>query len=124
MLNPIDFPSILSVSAFITAVGGAWLTVRKIAKDTEKRKKEWVAEILQHAKEADQANRTNLEVKIHDLELQLKVLRETMDKELEYIKKSHDSEFKHLSEKIENLRQELASQHSNILSLLTKMVSN
>jgi phage host-nuclease inhibitor protein Gam len=122
MVDPINISALLSVAAMITALGGAWLTVRKIQRDSARDKKIQAAAVLQSAKEADLLLQTRLDNKIHDLATELKVLKESNEKDIAHLKETHTSELKSLGEKIEVLRDELRQQSKNILELLTKMI--
>ncbi len=106
----------------VTTLGGAWLTIRKIAKDAEKSKKEQAAEILQEAKEADSELRIKMDAKIHALEAKLKSVELSFNKDIDHLKESYSAELKNLSEKIEQLREQLNAQHSQLLSFLTKLI--
>ena len=120
--DSLNINTLLSIAAMVTAFGTAWLTIRKIAKDAEHQKKVQSATILQAAKEADAALFAKLDNKIHDLTMELKVHKESNQKDLEHLKENHNSDLKNLGEKIETLRDELRQQSKNILELLTKMI--
>jgi glycerol-3-phosphate dehydrogenase len=120
----INTPTIVSLAAGITAIGGAWLTMRRIARDGARQREEHSAKILQSAKQADQELKLKLENKIHELELQLVGTREGLEKDIEHLREYHSSELKNLSDKIESLREELRQQTTGILNLLTKLVDN
>lgn len=122
MIDQINMSTLLSVAAMITAFGTAWLTIRKIAKDMEKQKKVQAAAILQSAKEADAALVLKLETRIHDLETNVRVMKDTHNADIEHLKETYSSEFKNLGTKIEELRDELRQQSQNILGLLSKMI--
>jgi pSer/pThr/pTyr-binding forkhead associated (FHA) protein len=122
MLDPINIPTLLSVAAVVTTVCGAWLSIRKVARDVEKQRKIHAAEILQDAREADSLIKSKIDNRINELEAEIKSLRENVDKDIKYLKESSTSEFKQLSDKIENLREELRLQSKSILELLTKMI--
>ena len=122
MIDPINMSTLLSLAAMITAFGTAWLTIRKIAKDMEKQKKIQAASILQSAKEADAVLIGKLEAKIHDLETNVKVMKDAHERDIEHLKETYSSEFKNLGAKIEELRDELRQQSQNILGLLSKMI--
>lgn len=122
MIESISISAIMGLAAAISAIGGAYLTIRKIAKDAERQKKHHAAEILQSAKEADKALKNSLEGRIHELEVGLKDLREDINKDIRHLKESYNVELKNLGEKIEALRDELRQQHAGILTLLNKMI--
>lgn len=118
----LTYPILLSLASGITAIGSAYLTLRKIASDAEKHHKQHAAAILQAAKEADQSLKINLENRIHELELSLQNLKEDIDKDINHLKESYNVELRNLGEKIEALRDELRQQHSGILALLNKVI--
>lgn len=122
MMPLLNMSTIMGIAAAISTIGGAYMTIRKIAKDAERRKKLHSAEILQAAKMEDKALRQALEARMHELENGLKDLRQDINKDIKYLKESYNVELKNLGEKIENLRDELRIQHTGILSLLNKMI--
>lgn len=122
MTDPVSISALLSVAAMITAVGTAWLTIRKVVKDAEKQKKIQSATILQSAKEADSILNTRLENKIHDLQSEMRVMKESHDKDLEHLKETYNGELKFLGQKIEELRSEVRNQHGQLVQLLSKMI--
>lgn len=113
---------ILSLAGIITAVGGAWLTIRKISKDLQKSQEENNNEILKLAKNDLLVKEQQLESKILSLEDKVENLEKGFQKDLEYLKESHNMEIKNLGEKIESLREEIQRQHAGVLNLLTKML--
>lgn len=117
-----DYQGLLSIAGAITIIGTSYLTLRKIARDAAKAKKEQAAEILQAAKEEDAALKLKLTSKINELESQLEVLEKNIEKDMKYMKESYGAEIKNLGEKIENLRTDLSAQHGSLLALLTKLV--
>lgn len=122
MVESISIATIMSLAAVVSAVGGAYMTIRKIANDAEKHKKQHSAAILQAAKEADNTLKISLENRIHELETSLRDLKEDIDKDMNHLKETYTNEIKNLGEKIENLRDELRQQHTGILTLLNKMI--
>lgn len=112
----------MSIASAISVLGGAWLMIRKIAKDADRSKKNHAAAILQSAKEADSLIKTKLDGKIHDLEAQIRNYQENTEKDIEHLKETYSNEIKNLGEKIENLRDEVNSHHSQIIVLLGKML--
>lgn len=117
-----DYSNLIPLAATITTLGGAWLTVRKIAKDLAKSKKEQAKEILQAAKEEDTLLKTKLEARIEGIKAELKNLEFNVNKDISFLKESHSNEIKNLGERIESLRDELKSQHGQLLTLLTKLI--
>lgn len=122
MADLINMSTLLSVAAVITTLGTAWLTIRKIAKDAERQKKVQSAAILQAAKEADSILKISFDNKIHDLTIELKVLKESNQKDLDHLKETYNGEIKFLGQKIEELRSEVRNQHGQLVQLLSKMI--
>lgn len=117
-----DYTTMISVAATISALGGAWLTIRKIARDAHKSKKEHAEEILSAAKELDLELKLKTDAKIQALDSQLKNLEANVKKDLEHLKETHTNEIKNLGEKIEALRDQLNSQHAQMIAFLSKLV--
>lgn len=65
----------------------------------------------------------NQDSKITLLEQQIRSIEEMVNKDIIHLKESHSNEIKNLSEKIEELRDEVRNQHSQLVQLLSKLVS-
>lgn len=115
---------ILSLAGIITAVGGAWLTVRKIQKDKEQQREAFKASILAEAEESFKLKEKDLQTKIEATEGRLDNLKESVEKDLSHLRETYNGEIKNLAVKIEDLRSELRNQHTQMVSLLTKMIDN
>lgn len=116
--------TLTTLAVSVTTIGGAWLTIRKIVRDIARSRRGHFAEVLQSAKEADSSLKIKLEIKIHDLELQMSNFKENTEKDIKHLKETYSNEIKNLGEKIEDLRSELAVQHGSLLSLLTKLIDS
>jgi Na+-translocating ferredoxin:NAD+ oxidoreductase RnfG subunit len=117
-----DMQTLLPVAGSITVVGTAWLTVRKIAKDAAKSKKELIAEILHAAKEEDALQKAKMESKMEALTVKLASLELSVNKDVGHLKETYSNEIKNLGEKIESLREELRSRFDGTVALLTKLI--
>ena len=117
-----DIQTLLPVAATVTTLGGAWLTIRKIAKDSAKTKKEQAAEILHAAKEEDALMKARLEAKISALALTVSNLEANVNKDIDHLKETYNNEIRNLGQKIEDLRSELKNQHGQLVGLLTEMI--
>jgi glycerol-3-phosphate dehydrogenase len=117
-----DMQTLLPVAGTITVIGTAWLTIRKIAKDAAKQKKEQAAEILHAAKEEDALLKAKLEARIESVKAQLSNLELNVNKDLTHLKETYSGEIKNLGQKIEELRSELKNQHGQLVTLLTEMI--
>lgn len=130
----VEFSTILAIAGAITVVGGAWLTVRKISKDYEKQGELEAAKTLQTAKEeaskvkallvSDRALMLqSIEIKIENVQVDLDTHKASVAKDLSHIRETYNGEIRNLGIKIEDLRAELRNQHSQLVALLTKMIS-
>lgn len=117
-----NLQSLLPAAGIVTTLGGAWLTVRKIAKDAEKSKKEQAAEILHAAKEEDALLKAKLEARIESVKAELANLQLNVNKDMEHLRETYNGEIRNLGQKIEELRSELKNQHGQLVSLLTEMI--
>jgi glycerol-3-phosphate dehydrogenase len=120
----LTWEAIVTVAGAISVVGGAWLTVRKIAKNAEEEKKRHAAEILQIAKEEIAEKEKAIEAKLAALSTQIETLESSVDKDLQHMRETYNSEIRNLGQKIEDLRGELRSQHTQMVQLLTTMIEN
>jgi hypothetical protein len=122
MIDPLNISTLFSITAIITAICGAWLSIRRVAKDAEKQRKIHAAEILQDAKEADAVLKARFDNKFNELESEIKVVKEGVDKDISHLKETHNGEIRFLGQKIEELRSEVRNQHSQLVQLLSKMI--
>lgn len=106
------------------AIGVATLivTVQKVFKNLRKEREEYAAKLMQSAKEDDALLKAKLEARIEKIDAQVKTLELSVSKDMAHLKETYSSEIKNLGEKIEALRDELRSQHSGLIELLTKIV--
>lgn len=133
MDGSIEISTLLAIAGAVSAIGGAWLTVRKIAKDLKKERDLESAKILQAAKEADAKMKADWEAarklhlseidnKIASVEQRLNNLEESVAKDFSHVRETFNGEIRNLGEKIEDLRSDLHSQHGQLVALLTKMI--
>jgi len=118
-----DTMSLMQIAATITVLGGAYLTIRKIARDAEKSKEHQAAVILQSAKEEDSLIKAKLEARIELVRVELANIKLNVDKDLNHFKESHEMEIEMLGKKVEEIRAEFRSSHSQLVELLTKIVN-
>jgi len=113
---------ILSIATGITVLGTAYLTARKIIKDSQASVAKREEELMTQAKEHDQKLFLEIKSELEVLETKITNLEADFNKELSFVKEVHNNELKQLGEKIENLRDDLKVQHSNLLTLITKLI--
>jgi hypothetical protein len=108
----------------VTVLGSVWQLYRHISfKQTLKKDRERGA-ILAEAKAELSRVENDLNEKIKVLEIELAVQKDNVSKDLSHLKEVYNAEIKVLGEKIDLLRQDLQSQHSSMVALLTKLVSS
>jgi len=115
---------LLSLAGVVTAIGGAWLTVRKISKDAQAQKKEHAEDILKTAREELAAKELALNARLNAMDTRIDSLESSVDKDLQHLRETYNGEIRNLGQKIEDLRSELRNQHTQMVSLLTKMIEN
>jgi hypothetical protein len=113
---------IMSAIGALTAVGTAWLTIVKISKSHHDSKSLAKAEILQAAKEEVSSLKRELEAKFMLIENKIEQLQESTEQDFSHLKETHGNEMENLSEKLELLRDDLKSQHSQIMTLMTNLL--
>lgn len=123
-MEMVSLSAILAVAGAFSAVGGAWLTYKKIQKDSKQEAEENAAKILLEAKEEDAKVKTELENKINTLKTQLENLESTVNKDLDHIRETYNGEIRNLGQKIEDLRSELRNQHGQLVQLLSKLIEH
>ena len=122
MSNAETLLPLIPFAVTVTVIGTAWITVKKIARDSQKARKEHADEILQVAREEDALLKAKLEARIESVKAQLSNLELNINKDLTHLKETYSGEIKNLGQKIEDLRSELKNQHGQLVSLLTEMV--
>lgn len=119
-----EFSTLLPTAGVLITLGTLYMTVRKIQKDAEKSKKEQAAEILQAAKEEISLKEKDLAAKLAALDTRIETLESSVEKDLQHLRETYNGEIRNLGQKIEDLRSELRNQHTQMVSLLTKMIDN
>lgn len=103
-------------------LGSSWLIFNKIVRKINENKKEDAKGIIKDAREEDKLLKIELEAQIHDLQSQVTNLKANVEKDLEHLRETYNGELRFLGQKIEELRSEVRSQHSQLVQLLTKMI--
>ncbi len=124
-----DLPQISEMQAY-GALGIAMgvvtlvVTLQKVFKNFRKERDEYAAKILQVAKEEDSILKAKLEARIEKIDLSLKNLEFNVNKDITHLKETYSAEIKVLGEKIETLRDELRNQHSQMVTLISKLIDS
>lgn len=116
--------AITSIGGTLTVFTGLIISWQKIARTSKRSKELQAAKILQEAKEADVLLKTQLEARIEKLESKVENLEENINKDMAHLKETYTAEIKVLGEKIEQLRDELRNQHSQMVTLLSKLIES
>ena len=125
--------SIVGIGGIISIISGFYYKIRKIQSARRQAKELEKAIILQEAKEVAHKYKLALEAKITFLEKDLEVkfeslsekiasVEESLGKDLAHVKESYTSEVKFLGSKIEELKDDLRLQMSQIVSLVGKLI--
>lgn len=128
-LLTMDLPQISEIQAYGAlgiAMGVATLTVtlQKVFKNFRKERDEYAAKILQTAKEEDNLVKTKMEARFAEIETKVRTLEISVEKDISHLKETYSAEIKVLGEKIETLRDELRNQHSQMVTLLSKLIDS
>jgi uncharacterized membrane protein len=119
---PMPDTAISAGLAALVTISGLILSWQKIVKNAKKEREEQAAKILQAAKEEDALLKAKLEARVEKIDLQLKTLELNVNKDIGHLKETYAAEIKVLGEKIEALRDELRDQHSQMVTLLSKLI--
>lgn len=112
----------IPIAGAIITIGGAFLTIQNIRKNMKEEKEAELAKILYEAKEEMALIKADLDSRINETKIQLVNLESSVNKDLDHMKETYSGEIRNLALKIEDLRNELRSQHGSMVSLLTKMI--
>jgi len=119
----IAITTLSAIAGALTVFLTLYMKIRKITKEHEKNKKEMLAGVLQDAKEMDDTLKAKLESRIEAMKAELKNLELNVNKDIVFLKESYKSDIKVLGDKIEDLRKQLDSQHSQLLTVLTNLIN-
>lgn len=127
----LTWEAILVVSGAVTAIGGSWLTVRKIHKDADETRKAHEGAILEKAQaQVDKAMgerkliQKEFEGRLSEIEQDMVAHKAAVEKDFAHVRETYNGEIRNLGQKIEDLRSELRNQHTQMVTLLTKMIDN
>jgi len=121
----LDWNTMIGIAAgVVTAVGGVYTGYRHISLSIKIKKEREREAILAHAKAELDLVEAKLNEKIKSLEIEIEAQKENINKDLGHLREVYNAEIKVLADKIDDLRNDLASQHSSMVALLTKLVSS
>jgi CII-binding regulator of phage lambda lysogenization HflD len=124
-----DLPQISELQAYgavgmAVAVVTLVVTVQKVFKNFRKEREEYAAKILRIAKEDDSLLKAKLEARIEKIDTKVRTLEIKINSDIGHVKEIYSAEIKVLGEKIETLRDELRNQHSQMVTLLSKLIES
>jgi hypothetical protein len=114
----------ITVTGAAATVGTVFVTVQKILKNFKRSHEERNAQVLQAAKEELSITKLKLEARIGALEASLETLKEGVSRDIAHVKETHSAELKNLGERIQEVREQLHLQHTQILQLLTALIDS
>ena len=120
----VDMSTILTTAGSVTVLGGAFATIQKVLNTFKKKRSAYREAILYQAKEDMSLVKQGLELKIENLEEELKDQKESVSKDLGYMKESYSEKIENLSNKIDELKKDLSDSHNNLVLLITRIVDN
>lgn len=104
------------------SIASVFLTAQKLVKHLKSEKEKEIEQVLEKAMAELQKEKTLLEMKIQACFDENERLRESLEKEIEFTRTSYEIEIKNLGDKIESLKEEVRSQNTQILNLLSKLI--
>jgi len=104
------------------SIASVFLTAQKLVKHLKSEKEKEIEQVLDKAMAELQKEKTLLEMKIQACFDENERLRESLEKEIEFTRTSYEIEIKNLGDKIESLKEEVRSQNTQILNLLSKLI--
>jgi len=118
-------------SSMIGAVIGAIGTLLTVAVSLSKLKSSFQKEIndkiiaeVANARTIAESDLKAVDLKLDALTRDIANLEKKVDKDIDHVKAIYNSEIKQLAEKIESLREDVQKQHQQLVSLLTKLITN
>lgn len=115
------------IAPVITAIAtllGLYVSVAKIKSGFKKELEEETQKAIEHARESARSDIALIKADIESLSKEINRLEDSFNKDVQHIRETYNSEIRNLGHKIEELREEVRGQHSQLVTLLTKLVSD
>jgi predicted RNase H-like nuclease (RuvC/YqgF family) len=113
-----------AIGGAATAIGSTWAAIKHIQYNKKFKKEKERQEILSKASEEMAKIEVKLNVRINQLEIELEAQKLSVSTEFVHVKDTYNSEIRVLGQRIQELRQDLADQHSSMIQLLTRLVGS
>lgn len=121
----LDSNSVLEgFAAITTVVGGVYAGISYLLSTSRIKKESYRKSIIDEANIEMAKIKFKLEEKIKALEIELDNQKENISKDIGHLKEVYNAEIKVLADKIDSLREDIQSQHTSMISLLTKLVNS
>lgn len=122
VLNSLSLELVISIVSISVALIGGFFSIQGIIKNIKEDKQKELERVLLEAQENLSLLELKLTAKINENKAEIKTLENSVNKDLNHLKETYNTEIKNLGQKIEQLREELRSQHDSLVTLLTKMI--
>jgi hypothetical protein len=113
---------IVPVGSILFGIVSAWLTFLQLKKHYMEEIESKIEQSSLNSSKDLKSEAELLKHKIDSIESHMIKIEESVSKEIEYVKEAYKGEIKNLGEKIENLREEVRNQHTQLIGLLTKLI--
>ncbi len=108
----------------LAAILGAAATFSKLKASFREELREETDKAIEYARDAARNDVELLKVQVENLSKEINRLEDSFQKDVAHIRETYNNEIRNLGNKIEELREEVRGQHSQLVTLLTKLVSN
>ena len=105
------------------SIASLFVTAQKLIKDIKAEREQENEKILKKALEEIENAKEMTEIKIDICFDEIDSLRASTEKDIENLKKSYEKELENIKEKVDDIKEEVRNQNNQILSLLSKLIS-
>lgn len=113
-----------SVISALAILGGLAVTLSKLKKSFKDEVSSETELAIEKAHKLAKGDLVQFQANLEKLEFKIDAMHTQFDSEIEHIKSTYNSEIRHLGEKLEELRSEVRHHHSQIIELLSKILSD
>ena len=118
-----DQSLIIQIALAASTLAGLYVSVGQLKSGFKKELEDETAKALDLVKATSQTDVVMLKGQIDNLAKEINRLEDSFQKDVSHIRETYNSEIRNLGHKIEELREEVRGQHSQLVTLLTKLVS-
>jgi peptidoglycan hydrolase CwlO-like protein len=113
-----------AVLGALGAIGTVVVTFTTLKNSFKKEVDKEIKSAIQAARDIADADIKAFNLRIDSLSRDIVNLKDKVDDDIEHVKGIYNGEIRSLAEKIEGLREEVRHQHTQLVALLTKLVSD